>query len=44
MNRYTDLNFSNSADDIEEAVRNHYFRFGFWEGRHPFCARPMTAF
>jgi len=43
LNRYDDIK---PVDDqtLEEAAQEHWFRWGYFEGRHPYCAKKITAY
>jgi hypothetical protein len=43
LNRYSDVQ---AIDDQtpSEAAKEHYFRWGYFEGRHPYCAKPITSY
>jgi hypothetical protein len=43
LTRYSDVIASGDSTP-EEAAKNHWFRWGFFEGRHPYCAKPITSY
>jgi len=43
LNRYSDIVVTGDNTPLE-AAKDHWFRWGFFEGRHPYCAKVMTSY
>lgn len=43
LNRYSDIEVTEDFTPVE-AAKEHWFRWGFFEGRHPYCAKKITNY